>query len=278
MKERKLTMEEIQSVSLEILKKISDVCESQNLRYFLAGGTLIGAVRHKGFIPWDDDLDVVMPRPDHDKLIEYLLNHKEETPNLDVFNPDTCNTYPYMLTRISDNRYHIVMENEQDYGLGVFIDIYPLEGLGDNKKNAERLCKKGNFYASCCFQSTRSHFAMEATKGLFRKTLKYPFYLFSKVLGKRYFQNKLRDLKMKCPKSFDESKYVGCATWTSIAEKAVFPKEWLDGFEVILFEHYNFRVPKGYDEMLHAIYGDYMKLPPEHERIGHHFYSMYQRI
>ena len=73
---KELTIQEIQRVSLEILKEVADLCEELHLRYYLAWGTLIGAIRHKGFIPWDDDVDIMMPRPDYDKLLECLYTHK----------------------------------------------------------------------------------------------------------------------------------------------------------------------------------------------------------
>ena len=120
---KELTLQEIQQASLEILKKIKEICDKEGFKYVLSWGTLIGAVRHKGFIPWDDDIDIMMPRPDHDKLMQYMEEHKEELKPLEVFNNDTCANYPYMLTRISDSRYILDVDNEDDFGIGVFIDI-----------------------------------------------------------------------------------------------------------------------------------------------------------
>ena len=81
MKKQELTIKETQAISLEILHTIAEICESQQLRYALIYGTLIGAVRHHGYIPWDDDVDIMMPRPDYDKLLAYLKNHIQEYPD-----------------------------------------------------------------------------------------------------------------------------------------------------------------------------------------------------
>ena len=86
-------------------------------------------MRHHGYIPWDDDVDIMMPRPDYDKLLIYLKGHICEYPNLKVFNREEYPEYPYMITRISDDRYVIEMANEKPFGMGVFIDIYPYDGL-----------------------------------------------------------------------------------------------------------------------------------------------------
>ena len=104
-----LTIKETQQISLEILHTVAEICEEQHLRYALIYGTLIGAVRHHGYIPWDDDVDIMMPRPDYDKLLVYLKDHIQEYPHLQVFNRDECPEYPYMITRISDDRYEIVI-------------------------------------------------------------------------------------------------------------------------------------------------------------------------
>ena len=141
---KELTTREMQEVSLEILHTIASICEKQHFRYALIYGTLIGAVRHKGYIPWDDDVDIMMPRPDYDRLLHYLKENIADYPHLKVFNREECLEYPYMITRISDQRYRIKMENEKSFGLGVFIDIYPYDGLGDTKQEAVALGMKGD--------------------------------------------------------------------------------------------------------------------------------------
>ncbi|MBQ3543818.1 MAG: LicD family protein [Lachnospiraceae bacterium] len=270
-----IKMSETQEVSLEILKAITDICEEQNLRYSLVYGTLIGAIRHKDYIPWDDDVDIMMPRPDYDKLLLYLKDHIKEYPNLKVFNREECPEYPYMITRISDDRYVIKMENEKPYGMGVFIDIYPYDGLGKTKEEAIKFGMKGDRISSLCYQATREHFAIETTTSVFRKIIKYPVYLFAKMIGKDYFQNKLE--KLARVKDYDDSEYVGCVIWLSWGAKDIFPRKWFDETIKVPFGKYEFRVPKYYDKVLRHEYGDYMQLPPEKDRIGHHYFKVYKK-
>jgi len=274
MKEQ-LTMQQTQAISLEILRTVADICEAQNLRYALIYGTLIGAIRHHDYIPWDDDVDIMMPRPDYDKLLAYLDDHISEYPNLKVFNRQTCKDYPYMITRISDDRYVIEMENEKPYGMGVFIDIYPYDGLGVTKEEAVRYGLKGDRLSSLCYQASRDHFAMETTTSPLRKLLKFPVYLIAKLCGKDFFQKKLE--KLARVKDYDTSEYVGCVIWLSWGEKDIFPRKWFDETIMMPFGKYSFRVPKEYDAVLRHEYGDYMQLPPEKDRIGHHFYKVYKK-
>lgn len=272
---RELNINETQVVSLEILKKIAEICEKRNLKYYLMYGTLIGAVRHEGFIPWDDDLDIMMPRNDYDKLIEYLLNNMNELKNLKIFNHETCKNYPYMITRVSDDRYSIKMENEKDFGMGIFIDIYPYDGLGNTREEALKFAKKGDHLSSLCYQATRKRYAIETTTSLWKKIMKAPVFVFAKMCGKNIFQDKLS--KLARVKEYDQSNYVGCITWLSGGEKDIFKREWFDDFEKVKFENYYFRIPKEYDKILTHIYGDYMKLPSPEDRIGHHFYKAFKK-
>lgn len=272
---KELTLQESQNISLEIMHTIADICEAEQFRYSLVYGTLIGAVRHHGFIPWDDDLDIMMPRPDHDKLLSYLKKHIEEYPHLRVFNHQECSAYPYMITRISDDRYEIEMANEKPYGMGVFIDIYPYDGLGDTPEEALKYGLKGDRLSSLCYQATRDHFAIENTTSALRKFIKLPVYLVSKLCGKDWFQNKLERLARV--KDYDASEYVGCVVWLSGGMKDIFPRKWFDETVMAAFGKYEFRIPKEYDQILRHIYGDYMKLPPENERIGHHFYKIFEK-
>ena len=228
-----LTIQEIQAVSLEILKSVTDLCEEQGLRYALIYGTLIGAVRHHGYIPWDDDVDIMMPRPDYDKLLAYLANHK--LPHLSVFNRETCPVYPYMISRVSDDRYILEMENEDSVGMGVFIDVYPYDGLGESKEEAIRFGKKGDRLSSLCYQATRRHFAIETTSSLPRKILKYPAFVVSKLIGKDFFQKRLA--KLGGAKDYESSAYIGCVIWLSWGEKDIFPRAWFDETIKMPFEN-----------------------------------------
>lgn len=270
-----LSVKETQSISLEILDTIANICEHLNLRYYLFYGTLIGAIRHKGYIPWDDDLDIMMPRKDHDILMDYLKEHISEYEHLEVFNHENNSKYPYMITRISDNRYRIIMDNEEEYGMGVFIDIYPFDGLGNTKEEALKYALKGDRLSSICYQATRKRFAIETTTSTFRKFIKFPVFLIAKLYGKDRLQDKLE--KLARVKPYDESEYVGCVVWLSGGEKDIFLRKWFDEYLVVPFGDKKYRVPKEYDTILRKIYGDYMKLPPEKDRVGHHNYKVVKK-
>lgn len=272
---KELTIKEIQEVSLEILHTVAQICEKYHFRYTLVYGTLIGAVRHKGYIPWDDDVDIMMPRPDYDKFLDYFKKNNEKYPNLKLFNHKEVKSYPYMISRICDDRYTIKTNNEKPCGMGIFIDIYPYDGLGMTKKESVSFGLKGDHLSSLCFLASRLHFEPHDNKKWFEKILLFFAYVYAKTLGKDYFQRKLE--KMANVKSYDESNYIGCVTWLSWGEKDIFKREWFDETIMTKFEKYQFRIPKEYDKILRHEYGDYMKLPSEEDRVGHHYFRAYKK-
>ncbi len=269
-----MSMKEIQSVSLEILKTVADICEQNNLRYSMAWGTLIGAVRHKGFIPWDDDIDILMPRPDYEKLKKYFGdNHKELYPYrlFDISVKD----YPYLLSRVCDDRYRIDVCNEKSCGMGIFIDIYVMDGMGDSFDEAWSFAKKTCKYPRLIFLSTRKHYHFGMTKGFWKRMAKIPVFYYAKLMGKDYFIHKL--LGMINLNSYESSNYVGSATWAERPKFAVIKKEDIEELIPMQFEKYQFKGPKAYDKLLRQWYGDYMQLPPEKDRVYHHLYKAYKK-
>lgn len=271
---RKLELKEVQRTALDVLIKIDEICKKLDLEYSLAYGTLIGAVRHNGFIPWDDDVDIMMPREDYEVLIKYFEENAEQLKPLRLFNYKSNNDYPYMICRVSDSRYTLDVYNEKNYGLGVFVDIYPLDGAGNTVKEYTKLKKKSSRYVSMCFLSTRNRIKKENTKSFIKFIFKIPAFMIAKIMGKNFFMKKIENLGKKY--LYDESKYVGCIVWASDdGVKGIIEKKWFEKKIEMKFEDYNFMVPEEYDKILTRIYGNYMELPSEKDRIAHHYYDAY---
>lgn len=128
-----LELSEIHQVTIGVVKKIIDICKNQNIKYFVMYGSLIGAVRHKGFIPWDDDFDIIMLRPEYERFMNYCYTHKEELKPYQLINRYTNENYPFNISRFCDCRYEMIRDDgEENAGMGIFVDIYPFDGLGNN--------------------------------------------------------------------------------------------------------------------------------------------------
>lgn len=269
-----MSMKEIQSVSLEILKKIADICDQEGLKYSLAWGTLIGAVRHKGYIPWDDDVDIQMPRPDYERLKDYFNKNADALYPLRLFD-NSVSGYPYMLARVSNDDYVIDTINEKPCGMGIFVDIYILDGTGDTYEDAWNYASRTCKYPRLIFLSTRKYYHFGTTKGFLKRLFKVFVFIYAKIMGKEYFERKL--LSIISQKPYDQKDYVGCVSWCERPKYAVIKKSEFEDMIDFQFENYKFKGPREYDKYLRIWYGDYMQLPPEKERIYHHLYKAYKK-
>lgn len=273
MSEQALTLEEIHKETLEILKKIISICDELKINYFLAYGSLIGAVRHQGFIPWDDDLDLIMLRPEYDKFLQYCTEHEEELFPFKLMGRHNTPGFPFTITRFCDLRYRMVADEIPDAGMGMFIDIYPFDGAGNDEQQIhQKIAKKKWLWINCLFSALKGKFE-PSTKGFLRSIVKLPGHLFARLMGPDYFLNRLETLKDIY--SLEESKYVTCMIWDwpiKLKEKKHFEE-----FTYLPFEGIQVKVPKEYDTVLRNSYGDYMCLPPEEKRVPHHEYCLYRK-
>lgn len=267
---KELTSREVQLGELSVLKCLAKICEEQNLRYFLFYGTLLGAVRHQGFIPWDDDIDVIMPRPDYEKLMVYLEEHAEEIKPLKLMNNRNNKDYIYPISRLCDTRYHVDYQGAKEYGLGLFVDIYPFDGCGNTPEEAHRIRMENQLLIKLAFTAGLATF-QKSSKGILHSVVKFGAYCYAKLFGAGYFINKLEKNAANHP--FDNDVFVNCTIWEDV--DYYFRRDMFDDFVYLPFEDAEFRVPVNYDEVLKNNYGDYMKLPPEEEQIGHHYYTAY---
>lgn len=263
-------IKEVQRLSVEILNEIATICEEKGFQYFLIYGTLIGAVRHNGFIPWDDDLDIMMPRPDYDKLMDYMK--KEYKGKLELFTKEVNEKYPYMIARISNPDYLIQSEYVEDYGIGAFIDVYPLDGMGVTLKECLKYEKKIKYLGSLCFMAGRKKLVKDPKP--LRRLVKFFIWKWATLMGKKHYFKKIDRILLT--KDYNTSNYVGCPAWYAVDgkffEKKVFQELIKHNFEGELYY-----IPKEYHHILTKTYGDYMKLPPEKDRVGHHFYKLYKK-
>lgn len=268
---REITLEELKGIQLELLDSVHNFCEKYGLTYYLAYGTLIGAVRHKGFIPWDDDIDIIMPRNDYQRFIE-LAKKNPIASNISfssIQNDDKC-IYPFLKVFRKDTE---VRENiSVNYVLGVGMDIFPLDNMSNDLNKAQKLfndvkklrkIKEAEFWVSNSMLPLWKRWILIC----YGKVLKI-FFPFNRL-------NISIDRKARRYESETMSKYVcvvvlGTYGLSEIMESSAFSKR-----ETMWFEGRERFVPKGWDYILTRMYGDYMQLPPEEKRKSHHSFSAY---
>lgn len=252
---------EVREIQLEILDYMHSFCEANNINYTLAFGTLIGAIRHKGYIPWDDDIDIAMPYPDYKRFLEIFNINNEKFKVIDV---ETDDRFPYIMAKI-EKKKTLILEPGVTYKFGVNIDIFPIYGMPDNPtkqlKHFYKMKKyqKKVFYRLIPFDKKRKWYKNIILALIKLFLLPYNFY-------------KLRQLAKKFP--YEESNNVKITSF-EMKKPSVFPKEYFDNRILAEFEGKNYYIPTNYDIILKDIYGDYMKFPPEEKRVSHHSYQAF---
>lgn len=257
---KKINLEESKKIELDILSFVADFCDKNGLKYFLAYGTLIGAIRHKGFIPWDDDIDIWMPRDDYNKLMYIFQN--SETDYYKLICPTDKNSYhPYV--KVIDTRT-IKLEESVKYKngyLGIDIDIFPLDGQpsddGDYTKWYYKLQRYYRLYPCLILDPCKK------IKHMISVSIK-------KIIsgGKKHILKKTAQLHAKYP--YNESNFVGCVESCNNSEYNRYKKEWFEDVVEVEFENIVLKAPIGYDSILTKMYGNYMELPPKEKQITHH--------
>ncbi len=267
------TIKQIQDIELDILKKTLEIIEKHNLTYYMLGGTLLGAVRHQGFIPWDDDIDIGLPRPDYEKFLEYASAELYDPYRLH-FIKENNSEYYYYYARVENTKVKLLRSvSIKETEVYAWIDVFPLDGVSD--KEAERKkwiidCKRKLRDFS---YSQYSYFAYpgERVKG------RSSFHLFLRDAFSRLKIEKLISTKLAWKRldkalkkyNFEECNALinFCGHWglKEMFEKTVYGKGKLYQFEDIQLNG-----PENYDFVLTQMYGDYMTPPPDADKNQHH--------
>lgn len=266
-----ISLKETQRLELGILDYLDKACSKYNIEYFLAYGSLIGAIRHKGFIPWDDDIDIMMFRSEFYKLVDALK--KEKHPYYKLISYETNSKFTAPLPKIIDARTELVQNYDyrEKVSLGVYIDIFILDGAGNSwdevKKNYERgvkLYRKWRIADFRIFPPNRNKLY-----GILRWIKHMP----NNIFGISYHLKKIKKFGEERPVA--TSSYV--ATFSSGSEdikRNVWRKDDFLPSVKVDFEDLHLNAPQNFNSLLTCEYGDYMKLPPRDNRMPHHDYTL----
>ena len=264
---KKMTLREIQLISLDILKEIHAFCVKHKIRYSLAYGTLIGAIRHKGFIPWDDDLDIVMPREDYERFIhEYIDND-----NYKLYAPEKGNSlllYARMCEMKKTHSWSIMPWRREK--AGVFIDIFPIDGVPADRpawKNhidiAQKLRTESFYNRWYLFRPSCSISLIQNIRCTLRM-----FRLYSRSKFVESNLSEYQDLLLS--QNYKETGYCGQIACLVYPTKEYMPYTYYSDYVLVDFEGSKFYATSEYDKVLRNYYGDYMQMPSVEDRIPKH--------
>ncbi len=265
-----IKLDELKKIQLDILVFIDDFCEKNNINYWIDCGTLLGAVRHKGYIPWDDDIDIGMLREDYDKFMK-IFNNCCNNSKYKFISYETDKNWPFPFGKVLDITT-ILYEPDKKHGMesSVYVDVFPYDNAPDDKKEIYNMFKKRDLYTKLMKLQRFSSFYVEKKNKY--NFIRYPFHILMQVFPDDFFVRKSIKLSKKCIS--EKTKYVG--NFTSFS-KQYCNKSVFSSFIKLEFEGKKFNAPIGYDEWLKSFYGDYMKLPPVEKQISHHRYEAYHK-
>lgn len=261
---KKMCSNEIKSVLLKTLVRFNEFCEKNDIKYTLAYGTALGAIRHKGFIPWDDDIDVLMMRSEYNKFeaawkkyVQNNIDHYKLWPELDEENYFIVYVAKFFDT---DTALYEYFSNGTEIEYGIFIDIFVLDHIPVEKSEQKKLFLDVHFYWKW-IQHFQRHFK-KWNQFVRQYNLPLPSLdmMVNKLMERKNRYNRELTPLVSMIQDYQKKKDINLS---------IFKYEWFHDYILTDFEGYKFPIIKAYDEMLKNSYGNYMQLPPKEQQVGH---------
>ena len=274
----RITVQETKKIELNILISIREFCKENGIRYYLTGGSLIGAVRHSGFIPWDDDIDIIMPRKDYMHFIEIFP--QEGLNGYKLLSPYTENDCCIVFSKVYDP-HTVKMDKEVEkkyWKYGVDVDIFPTDGVPEREKDKQQFFKQ-QYKDFHIFLALVGGFCFSGN--LLKVVAKYIFTMIIKFMGKLGIINAnricLRINDRARQYDVDECQEIAMSIFPHYGKREITNRDRFLRQVELPFENELFTAPGNYDEFLTSLYGDYMKLPPIDKQKTHHLSDFYRK-
>lgn len=264
---KELEIDTIRRLQLDLLDSVMDFCSQKGLRCWLAGGSLLGAVRHHGYIPWDDDIDLIMPRKDY----QYFLANYPQTEDHMIFSSNTNKECYYTFAKVYNNKTVLIENIKAQVSVGISIDLFPFDNLPDDPKKRCRYVKnllilKRLQWVKLSKISNKKNFTgkvilmMEKFLTFFLR-LKFIISVINKYSQKYSFEN--------------ESEFWGPLSALNKRYQEIMKRSWFEEDVLLEFEHKKYPCPKHWHEILTQLYGNYMEPPPPNEQNLTHGFKAY---
>jgi len=266
---KELSDKELREVQLGILEYVDNICRANGIDYFLCGGTLIGAVRHGGYIPWDDDIDIMLKRRDCERLREAI--QRDGNPQFEFLSHKTDRLFPLPYAKVCDNRTLLKEDVLTARDMGVNIDVFPIDEVSDDPKEQRRIIMRNRLLINAL---QLKGLYPQRRRSLMKNAVIVGSHLLLCLTSVSWLVRKINQNAQRWRNDSQEHHHCGVLVW-GYGEKEILKKDVIASTIDMDFETIKAMVPAGYDTYLRSLYGDYMQLPPESQRITHHAFKAY---